>query len=50
MSAIELQVYDIFKVKFGEKEAAKILEFIDLKSTKKVEAKSEIFEKIIHGF
>jgi hypothetical protein len=32
MSVIELQVYDILKLKFGEKEASKFIEFIDYKS------------------
>jgi hypothetical protein len=48
MSTLELQVYDIFRVKLGEAEASKVIEFIDFKTTAKVEVKSEIFEQIIN--
>ncbi len=47
MSALELEVYDFLKLKFGEKEAAKVVEFIDFRASAQVDSKSEIFDKII---
>ena len=48
MSAIELQVYDIFKVKFGEKEASKILELFTTITSEKIESQTQIFERIVN--
>ncbi len=45
MSTLELNVYEIFKAKFGEKEAKEVIEFIDTKVESKVENKTEISEK-----
>ena len=42
MSSIELEVYEIFKVKFGEKEAAKIIEYIEVKTEKTISDKKYI--------
>ncbi len=43
MSAIELQVYEIFKVKFGEQEATKVIEYFDRKAKEKINYKKDIF-------
>ena len=42
MSSLELQVYEIFKLKLGEQEAAKIIEFIDAKAEEKTKQKADI--------
>jgi len=42
MSSIELEVYEIFKVKLGEKEAAKVIEYIEAKSEKAIADKKDI--------
>ena len=42
MSAIELEVYEIFKLKLGEKEAAKVIEYIEIKAEQKVSEKNSI--------
>ena len=47
MSVLELKVYDIFKTRFTEAEAAVFIEYIESKTVEKVEKKSEVFEQII---
>jgi hypothetical protein len=42
MSTLELKVYEIFKVKLGEKEAAKVLEYIEAKTEKKIADKKDV--------
>ena len=42
MNTIELEVYEIFKVKLGEKEAAKVIEYIDDKIEKAIADKKDI--------
>lgn len=37
-----MEVYEIFKVKLGEKEAAKILEYIEAKTEKAINDKKDI--------
>ena len=48
MTAIELQVYDIFKLKFGEKDASKILELFTTITAEKIETQTQIFERIVN--
>ncbi|HRO43605.1 MAG TPA: hypothetical protein PL009_12280 [Flavipsychrobacter sp.] len=43
MSSIELQVYDILKSKFGEKEAAKVIDYFEQKAEEKINQKKDIF-------
>lgn len=43
MSTIELNVYEILKSKFGEKEAKEVLEFIDNKTEEKINNKKDVF-------
>jgi len=43
MSILALKVYEIFKTRFSEPEAAAILEYIDKKTQKKYEEKKDIF-------
>ncbi len=45
MSTLELNVYEILKAKFGEKEAKEVIEFIDTKVEKKVENRTNFVEK-----
>jgi hypothetical protein len=42
MSTLELKVYEIFKARLSEPEAAAILEYIDEKTEKKYEEKKDI--------
>jgi hypothetical protein len=42
MSTLELKVYEIFKNRLSEPEAATIIEYIDEKVEKKIEQKKEI--------
>jgi hypothetical protein len=42
MTALALKVYEIFKTRFSEPEAAAILEYIDEKTEKKYEEKKDI--------
>ena len=44
MQALELKVYEIFKTKLGEKEAATIIEYIETKAEKKAEEKAYSFK------
>lgn len=48
MSTLELQVYDIFKLKFGEAEAAKVLELFNSLTDGKVKSETNNFEKIVN--
>ena len=48
MSALELQVYELFKAKFGEKEAEKFIEYIDFKTEKTAKEKTESLERIVN--
>ncbi|MBL7790467.1 MAG: hypothetical protein JNL75_11615 [Chitinophagales bacterium] len=43
MTALELNVYEIFKSKLGENEAKAIIEFIDLKAEQKINTKKDVF-------
>ncbi len=43
MSILELKVYEIFKVKLGEKEAETVMEFLDSKAEEKINQKKDIF-------
>lgn len=43
MSALELEVYEIFKNRFTEKEAAKVIEYFEAKAEEKIGQKKDIF-------
>jgi hypothetical protein len=43
MSSLELEVYEIFKNRFSEKEAAKVIEFFESKSEEKITQKKDVF-------
>ena len=43
MSTLELKVYEIFKNKLGESEAATIIEYFEAKSEEKINAKKDVF-------
>jgi hypothetical protein len=43
MTALELRVYEIFKVKLGEKEAETVMEFLEAKTEEKINQKKEVF-------
>ena len=43
MSSLELEVYEIFKNRFSEKEAAKVIEFFKSKSEEKITQKKDVF-------
>ncbi|MEI6881451.1 MAG: hypothetical protein WCK82_08990 [Bacteroidota bacterium] len=43
MTALELKVYEIFKVKLGEKEAGTVMEFLEAKTEEKINQKKDIF-------
>ena len=43
MSALELEVYEIFKNYFTEKEAAKVIEYFEAKAEEKISQKKDIF-------
>ena len=42
MSALELQVYDLFKKRFSEDEAKLVIEFFDAKADQKYDQKKDI--------
>ncbi|MDI9364631.1 MAG: hypothetical protein QM541_06750 [Flavobacterium sp.] len=46
MSTLELKVYDIFKSKFTEQEAATVLEYIASKTKEKVDEKAETYQTL----
>jgi hypothetical protein len=43
MTALELKVYEIFKVKLGEKEAGTVMEFLEAKTEEKINQMKDIF-------
>ncbi len=43
MSALELEVYEILKNKFSDKEAAKVIEYFEMKAEQKITEKKDIF-------
>lgn len=43
MSALELEVYEIFKNRFTEKEAAKVIEYFEAKAEEKIGQKKDVF-------
>ena len=43
MSSLELEVYEIFKNRFSDKEAAKVIEYFEAKSKEKIIRKKDIF-------
>lgn len=43
MSALELEVYEIFKNRFTEKEAAKVIEFFEAKAEERISQKKDVF-------
>ena len=43
MSALELEVYEILKNRFSDKEAAKVIEFFEAKAEEKISQKKDVF-------
>lgn len=43
MSALELEVYEIFKNRFTEKEAAKVIGYFEEKAEEKINQKRDVF-------
>ena len=43
MSTLELEVYEIFKNRFTEKEAAKVIEYFEAKAEEKIKQKKDVF-------
>jgi hypothetical protein len=43
MSALELEVYEILKNRFSEKEAAKVIEYFELKAEQRIAEKKDVF-------
>lgn len=43
MSSLELKVYEIFKSKFSEQEAATVIEFFESKAEQKIQQKKDVF-------
>lgn len=43
MSGLELEVYEIFKSRFTEKEAAKVIEYFEAKAEEKIGQKKDVF-------
>jgi hypothetical protein len=43
MSAIELQVYELFKKRFSEEEAKIVITYFEAKTEEKIQQKKEIF-------
>ena len=46
MCTLELKVYEIFKSKFSEQEAATVIEYIETKTKERVEENTEIFKTL----
>ncbi|MFP5041689.1 hypothetical protein [Parasediminibacterium sp. JCM 36343] len=46
MNVLELKVYDIFKSRFSEQEAAMVIEYFETKAKEKTEEKTEIFKNL----
>ncbi len=42
MNSLELKVYDIFKTKFGEKEATTLIEYFEAKAEQKYDQKKDV--------
>jgi hypothetical protein len=43
MSSLELEVYEIFKNRFTEKEAAKVIAYFEAKAEEKISQKKDVF-------
>ena len=43
MSSLELEVYEILKNRFTEKEAAKVIEYFEVKAEEKINQKKDVF-------
>jgi 1,2-phenylacetyl-CoA epoxidase PaaB subunit len=43
MSQLELEVYEIFKNRFSDKEAAKVIELLEEKAEQKIAQKKDVF-------
>ena len=43
MSSLELEVYEMFKNRFTEKEAAKVIEYFEAKAEEKIKQKKDVF-------
>lgn len=43
MSSLELEIYEIFKNRFSEKEAAKLIEYFEAKAEEKINQRKDIF-------
>jgi len=43
MSSLELEVYEILKNRFSDKEAAKVIEYFELKAEEKIGQKKDVF-------
>ncbi len=43
MSALDIQVYELLKSRFSDKEASLIIEYIDSKAEEKINTKKDIF-------
>ena len=43
MSALEIEVYEIFKSKLGEQEASKVIEYFNAKAEEKINDKKDVF-------
>lgn len=43
MSALELEIYEIFKTRFTEREAAKVIEYFEAKAEEKISQKKDVF-------
>lgn len=43
MSSLELEVYEIFKNRFTEKEAVKVIEYFEAKAEEKISQKKDVF-------
>ena len=46
MSTLELKVYEIFKSKFSEQEAATVIEYFEAKTKERVEESSEVYKTL----
>ena len=43
MSAIEIQVYELFKKRFSEEEAQTVIQFFEAKTEDKIQQKKDVF-------
>ncbi|MFP5040374.1 hypothetical protein [Parasediminibacterium sp. JCM 36343] len=46
MSTLELKVYEIFKSKFSEQEAATVIEYFEAKSKEKIDEKTQVYQTL----